>query len=138
MRGEVDLRGIYIKKEVGSGKIPARYPIKTSVVRLASRCRTWGTGSRKNLMKAHLECQSIRSMPWAVKKASSLAKVGCREHRATTVTSKSSFLLEELERKISRGYCRSIGPWSPLFRYIMDLRPKLRIEGVRGGYTLSK
>ena len=38
VRGEVDLRGTYIKKEARSGKIPARYPTKTLAVRFAS-CR---------------------------------------------------------------------------------------------------
>jgi len=120
------LRGIYIKEGVRSGKIHAQYPTKTLAVGFASRRRTWGTRSRKNLMKARLECQSTRSVPWAVKKASSLAEVGCREQRATTVTSKSSFLPEEPERRISRGYCRGIGPRSSLFMYIMGLRPKPR------------
>ena len=132
VRGKVDLRGIYIKEEARSGKIPAWYPTKTFAVRFASCRRMWGTRSRKNLIKTHLKCQSPKSMPWVVKKASSLTEVGCREHRATIVTSKSSFLPEELERRISRGYCRGIGPRSPLFRYIMDQRPKLRTEGVRG------
>ena len=39
-----------------------------------------------------------------------LAEVGCRERKATTVTSKSSFLPEDLERRISRGYYKGIGP----------------------------
>ena len=30
------------------------------------------------------------------------------EHRLTRVTSKSSFLAEDPERRISRGYCRGI------------------------------
>ena len=64
-------------------------------------------------MKVHLECQSIRSVPWAVKKTSSQAKVGCKEHKAIAVTSKSSFLPEESERRISRGYYRGIGPRNP-------------------------
>ena len=133
MRGEIHLKGIYIKEEARSGKIPARYPIKISAVRFASRRRTWGTGSRKNLMKAHLKYQSAKSVPWAVKKTSSLAEVGCREHMATAVMSRSSFLPEEPERRILRGYCRGIGPRNPLFRYIMDLRPKPGTKGIRGG-----
>ena len=125
----IDLSDIYIKEKVRSGKIPARYPTKTSVVGSASRCRTWGTGNRKNLIKARLECQSTRSVPWAVKKASSQAEVGCKEHKATTVTSKSSFLLEEPERRISRGYCRDVGPRSSLSVYILGPWPKLRTRG---------
>ena len=58
VKKEVDLRGIYIKKEAKRGKTPTRYPIKTSAVRSTSHCRTWGTGSRKNLLKAHLECRN--------------------------------------------------------------------------------
>ena len=53
-----------------SGKTPARALAKSLAMGSTSRCRTWGTGSRKNLMKAHLECQSIRSVPWAIKKMS--------------------------------------------------------------------
>ena len=113
MRWVIDLRSIYIKEGVRSGKIPARYPTKLLVVGFLSCRRTWRTRSRKNLMKVHLECQSIRSVPWAVKKTSSQAKVGCKEHKAIAVTSKSSFLPEESERRISRGYCRGIGPRSP-------------------------
>ena len=118
------MRGIYIKERVRSGKILARYPTKISAIGFASRCRTWGTGSCKNLMKVRLECQSTKSMPWAVKKASSQAEVGYKEHKATTVTSKSSFLPKELERRISMGYCRGIGPRSSLSMYILGLRPK--------------
>jgi len=119
----VDLRGIYIQKGVRSGEILARYPTKTSAIGFVSHRRMWGTGSRKNLMKAHLECQSTRSVPWAVKKASSQAEMGCKEYRETTVTSKSFFLPKELERRILRGYCRGIGPGSSLSMYIMGLRP---------------
>ena len=125
VRGEVDLKGIYIKEEVRSEKIPARYPTKTSAVRFTSRRRTWGTRSRKNLIRARLECQSVRS-------------VGCKEHRATTMASKSSFLLEDLERRILRGYYRGIRPQSPLFMYKMDLRPKPKTKGVRGGVNAVK
>ena len=78
-------------------------------------------------MKVCLECQSTKSVPRAVKKASSQAKVGCKEHKATTVTSKSSFIPKEPERRISRGYCRSIGSRSSLSMYIMGLRPKPKI-----------
>lgn len=80
-------------------------------------------------MKARLECQNIKSVSWAAKKVSSQVEVGCKEHRATTVTSKSSFLPEELERRISKGYCRGIGPKSSLSMYIMGLRPKQRTRG---------
>ena len=48
-------------------------------------------------------------MPWAVKKAFSLVEVGYREHRVTTVALGSSFLPEELERRIPMGYCTGIG-----------------------------
>ena len=126
VRWEVDLRGIYIKEGVRSGKIPVRYPTKTSAVGFASRRRTWGTRSRKDLMKAHLKCQSTKSVPWAVKKVSSRGEVGCKEHRATIVTLKSSFLPKEPEKRILRGCCRGIGPKSSLSMYTMGLRPKPR------------
>ena len=34
----------------------------------------------------------------------------CNEHGVTIMTSKSSFLSEEPERRISRGYCRGYRP----------------------------
>ena len=77
-------------------------------------------------MRACLECRSSRNVPWVVKKASSLAEMGRREYRATTVASKSSFLPEELERRISKGYCRGIGPESSLSISLLGLGPKLR------------
>ena len=126
VKREVDLRGIYIKEEAKSGKTPARDPIRTSAVKSTSHHRTWGTWSRKNLLKVHLECQNVRSMSWVVKKASSRAEVECREYRVITVMSKYSFLPEEPERRISRGYCRGIGPRSPLFIWVLGLRPKPR------------
>ena len=67
--GTSKLSGIYIKEKAPSGKIPAHVPAKSSTVRSASRRRTWGIGSRKNLMKAHLGCVS-----WAVKKAPAQSK----------------------------------------------------------------
>ena len=120
------MRGIYVKEEVRSRKIPTQYPTKISVVRFASRCITWGTRSRKNLLKVHLERLKAKNVPWAVKKTSSLVEVGCRGHRATTMTSISSFLLEEPKRRISRGYYRGIELRSPLFIYVLGLRPKPR------------
>ena len=80
-------------------------------------------------MKARLECQSTRSVSWAVKKASSQAEVGCKKHKATAVTSKSFFLPEEPKRRISRGYCRGIGPKNSLSMHIIGLGPKLRTIG---------
>ena len=56
IRRVIDLRGIYTKERVRSGKIPAWFPTKPSTVGFASHHRTYGTGSRKNLMKMHLEC----------------------------------------------------------------------------------
>ena len=67
-----------------------------------------------------------KRVSWAVKKASSWAKVECRKHRATTMTLKSSFLPDELEKRISRGFCRGIGPRNPLFMWVLGLRPKPR------------
>ena len=114
------------KRGPQSWKVLAQVPTEFSTIRFASRHRTLGTRSHRNLLQAHLECQNARSMPWVVKKASSLAKVGCGEHWATIVTLKSSFHAEESERRILKGYCRGIGPRSPLFMYVLGLRPKLR------------
>ena len=69
VRRMIDSRSIYIKKIVTSEKIPTRVLAKSSAVRSVSRCRTWGTWSCKNLMNARLICRSVRSGPWAVKKA---------------------------------------------------------------------
>ena len=55
--------------------------------------------------------------------------MGCKKHKETTVTSKSFFLPEELERRILKGYYRGIGPRSSLSIYIMGLRPKPRTRG---------
>ena len=66
----IDLKGIYTKERAESGKIPARFPTKPSTIGFASRRRTWGIGSRKNLMKRRLKCHSAKSMSCAVKKAS--------------------------------------------------------------------
>ena len=118
------------KRKLQRWKIPAQAPAKFSAVGSASCHRTWGTGSYKNLMKTRLECRSTRSVSWAVKKASSQAEVGCDRLRATTMKSKSSFLPEESERRISRGYCRDIGPESSLSMYILGLRPKPRTRGL--------
>jgi len=71
VRRMIDVGSIYIKKIVTNGKTLARVLAKSSTVGSASRRRTWGTGSHKNLMKVRLKCQSVRSVSWAVKKASS-------------------------------------------------------------------
>ena len=64
------------------------------------------------------------SVSWAVKKASIQAEVMYDEHELTELTSRSSFLPEELERRISRGYCRDIGPRGSLSMYTLGLGPK--------------
>jgi len=125
----IDLRGIYIRRELEAGKFPLGTQQKHQPLDLHHAVERGGQGTTKNLMKAHLECQSTRSVPWAVKKASSQAEVGCKEHRATTVTLKSFFLLEEPKRRISGGYCRGIGPRSPLSMYIVGLKPNPRTRG---------
>ena len=101
------MSGIYIKEGVGCKKIPARFLAKSSIVGFTSCRRTWGTGSRKNLMKMRLECRSTRSVSWAVKKASSQSEVERDERRTTIITSKSSFLPEEPEELVIYVY---IGP----------------------------
>ena len=129
IRRMIDLRSIYTKERVRSGKILAQFPTKPSTVGSASCRRTWGTACRKNLMETSLKCQSTRSMPWEVKKASSQTKVRCDELRAIMVISKSSFIPKEPERRISKGYCRGIGPGNSLSMYILGLRRKPRTRG---------
>ena len=68
-------------------------------------------------------------MSRAVKKAFVQAKVMCDGHRLARVTSKSFFLAEEPERRISRGYCRDIRPRSSLSIYILGMWPKPRTSG---------
>ena len=65
-----DLSSIYTKERAESGKIPAQFLTKPSIVGFASRCKMWGTESRKNLMRTCLEHCSTRSVSWVVKKAS--------------------------------------------------------------------
>jgi len=101
---------VFISKESYEWENSRPDSSKISAIGSALRRRTWGTGSRKNLMRTCLECRSIRSMPWAVKKASLQSEVVYDEHKATTVTSKSTFLPEEPERRILRGYCRGDRP----------------------------
>ena len=129
VRWVIDLSGIYSKEKVTSEKIPAQVPAKSLVVGSASRRRTWGTRSSKNLMRACLICRSVRSVSWAVKKASTQAEVMYNEHGLAKVTSKSSFLLEEPERRILKGYCRGIGPRSSLSMCTLGLRPKPKMRG---------
>ena len=69
-------------------------------------------------MKAHLECQSIRSMHWAIKKVPTQKKMMYDKSKVIKVISKSSFLLEEQNRRISMGYCRVIGPVIYIHIYI--------------------
>ena len=67
-------------------------------------------------------------MSRAVKEAFTQAKVMFDRHKLAKVTSKSSFLAEEPERRISRGYCRDIRPRSSLFVCILGLWPDLRMR----------
>ena len=67
-------------------------------------------------------------MPQVVKKAFVQAKVMCDRHAQAKVTSKSSFLAEEPQRRISKGYCRDIRPRSSLFVCILGLWPDLRMR----------
>jgi len=106
----IDLNNIYIKEGVTNGKIPARILANSLAIGSASHRRSWGTWSHKNLIKAHLVCRSVRTMYWTVKKIFAHLKVMCDEHGVTIMTSKSSFLFEELERRISKGYCRGDRP----------------------------
>ena len=121
-----DLSGIYTKERAESRKIPTRFPTKPSTVGFASCRRMWGTKSRKNLMRTCLECCSARSVSWAVKKASLQAQERRNGHRANIKTSRSFFLSEELERRISKGYCRALGPRGSLSTRILGAWPKPR------------
>ena len=101
---------IYIKKIVISGKVLAWILAYSSAVGSPSRRRMWGTWSRKNLMKTRLVCQSVRSVPWVVKKTSVQSGMMYDEHGVIIVKLRSSSLPEESERRISRGYCRGDRP----------------------------
>ena len=68
-------------------------------------------------MKARLGCQSVRSVCWVVKKVSVQTEMMYDKSRVIVVISKSSFLLEQQERRISRGYCRC-GRSSSIYLYI--------------------
>ena len=106
----IDSSRIYIKNTVTNGKIPARVLTKSLVVGSALRCRTWGTWGHKNLMKTRLRCRSIKSVRWATKKASMQTQVMYGKNRVVVTILKSSFLLEEQNRGISRGYCKDVRP----------------------------
>ena len=121
-----DLSGIYTKERAESRKIPTRFPAKPLTVGFASCHRMWRIESRKNLMRTCLECCSVRSMSWAIKKVSLQAEERRNGHRANIETSRSSFLSEELERRISRGYCRALGPRGSLSTRILGAWPKPR------------
>ena len=68
-------------------------------------------------------------MSRAVKKAFVQAKVMCDGHRLARVISKSFFLAEEPERRISRGYCRDIRPRSSLSIFVLSLWPNSKTRG---------
>ena len=85
-------------------------PMKSSVIRSASDRRTWGTWSRKNLMKARLGCRSVRSVRWAIRKAPAQIDVMYDKSGVIMVISKSSFLPEGKKRRILRDYCRGDRP----------------------------
>ena len=121
-----DLSGIYTKERAESGKIPARFPSKPSIVGFTSRRRTWGTESCKNLIRTCFEHCSARSVSWVVKKASLQSEEERNGHGANVEKSKSSFLPEKSERRISRGYCRALRPWGSLSTRILGKWPKLR------------
>ena len=84
--------------------------MKSSVVESAMCHKIWGTWSRKNLMKARLGCQSVKSVRWVVKKAPIQTEVMYDKCGAIVVISKYSILPEEPERRISRGYCKGGRP----------------------------
>ena len=98
------------QKESDEQKIPARVPMKSPAVGFALHRRMWGTWSRKNLMKACLKCQSVKSVRWAAKKASAQTEVMYGKGRVVAAISKSSFSPKEQKRGILRGYCRDVRP----------------------------
>ena len=104
------MRSIYTKERVRSGRIPAWFLTKSSVVGLTSRCRTWGTESRKKLMKMRLKCRNIRSVLWTVEKTPAQTEVMYGKSGVIVVILKSSFFPEEQKRRIFRGYCRNDRP----------------------------
>ena len=130
----IDLGNIYIKKKVTSGKILTLVPAKSSAVGSASRRRTKETWSCKKLMRVRLVCRSIKSGPWAVKKASVQSGLMYDKGRMVVAISKSFFLLEEQKRGISRGYCRDIRPnrmyWAggPIRRHLIS--PRMDKHGI--------
>ena len=72
--------------------------------------RTWGTWSRKNLIKARLKCRNVRSVCWAAKKALAQTRIVYDKGRVVVAISKSSFLPDEQKKGISKGYCRDVRP----------------------------
>ena len=66
------------------------------------------------------------SMSLAVKKASARSEVMCDEHGVTIMTLKCSFLFEEPERRILRGYCRVISLGMHIHIYILGQGPNPR------------
>ena len=63
-------------------------------------------------MKVRLGCRNVRSVRYAVKKVPAQTKMMYDKNGVIVVISKSSFLLEEQERRILKGYCRYNRPSS--------------------------
>ena len=61
-------------------------------------------------MKARLKYLSVKSVRWATKKPSTQTEVMYGKSRVVMAISKSSFLPEEQNREILRGYCRDVRP----------------------------
>ena len=118
VRRIIDLGSIYIKTIGASKKIPTCVLAKSSAVGSISSRRTWGIGSRKNLMKVRLVCRSVKSVSWVVKKAFSQSRVGYGGHRVSIVASKSSFYPEEPKRKSRKAIVGVIGPGAHIYVYI--------------------
>ena len=103
---------IFVSEKETSGRIPTQAPIKSPAIGFISHRRMGGTWSRRNLMNARLGCQSIKSVRWVVKKVLMQTEMMYDKSRVIVVISKSSFLPEEQERRISKGYCRYDRPSS--------------------------
>ena len=80
-------------------------------------------------MKACLGYRSVRSVSWAVEKMLKQIGMRCNKIRTIVVTSKSFFLPEEPESRISRSYCRNVKP-SNIYVYVY-IGPEVQSEDMK-------
>ena len=79
--------------------------------------RMWGTWSHRNLMKVRLRYRIVRNVCWAVKKVLTWVEMMHDKSEVVEMTSKSSFLPEEPEKRNLKDYCRGDRP-SSIYLYI--------------------